>query len=698
MDLKSLMAKRIQFIIFLVILLTASAYARCRIEGKVLDVNGKPLTGVNILIEGTSFGAATDDSGYYFIPDVPCGKYRVIASVVGYKSVSRRVELFVDGVLTLNMELRSTAIPMGEVIVTATKTERLLSDIPVSANVVTKEEIELANVETAFEAVKHLPGVNAQGGFGWSRGGVKLHGLSPQYALVLLDGQRLHGGPKYSVDLSQYPVEMIERVEVIKGPASALYGSDAMSGVINVITRATPNKLMGSATAVMGTYDTRIYKLSQGSKIGKFGYFLNYTDKESDGLEPEWDKFKDRMVRASLGYNFSSIFKFALKSGYFEREQMIDPLEQKRYSLNSLWEWKTSKTSKLKLRASLFHYSRFWYKGGYTEIDVNYNNYEAELNYHQSVKNLHLLTVGYNYFKEEHIFPSRFDTSHATNSLFAQDEMDFRPFSLTIGTRIDYHSEWGREVNPNVGLVYRLTENLKLKGSVGKAFKSPPISHLYTDDYFKRNRWLRANPDLKPEKSIGYQLGVNYRIIRVTYFRNDIKDLIETYDTGETKMGYDFIPYPIHSYENIAESYGQGVEFAVCGQFKEWLGGRLGYTWLDAKDKETKEELFYNPRHKLNLELEYKLRRYGLGINLRGEYIGKRYGYYVEPGGCGCVIPDELEELASYSIVHIKVNKAITKYAHVFVAMKDVINGTYAEWGLKELSKTAFKSGIKLKF
>ena len=694
------------------------------IEGIITDVRTKePISDVNIMLEGTTLGTLTHTNGRYFISGVPTGKYKVIASRIGYKPAFNRVIISTNKASILDFELLKTAIPLEGIIVTATKTGHLLRDIPVSAAVITKEEMEIANIETASQAVKYIPGIYAQGGFGWVKESAKLQGLDPQYTLLLLDGQKLRGAPKYSADLSQYPVEMIERVEIVKGPASALYGSDAMSGVINVITRTAPEKPIFSALASFGTFETRIYRLSQGEKMGKFGYFLSYNRRESDGPDTtkwiledttivdttRWGKFKDESYHASLGYEFAPGIRLVMKTGYFQREQVMDPPEQQRHSINLLGEWQLSNVSNLKLRGSWFKYYRFFQR---READIYHKLYEAELNYSRLVRK-NLFTLGYYYCKEYHTH-FKFDPlmksgtkSQLTNSFFIQDEIEFLPFSLVMGTRIDHHDKWGTIVNPNAGLVYRLTKDLKLKGSVGSAFKEPPMCHLYTVDLFQTNRWIRANPDLKPEKSWGYQLGAEYEIsenllTRVSLFRNDIKDLIERYPTGDSLRPEPWEPlYPVYSYKNIDRAYTQGLEFMLSSQFSYWLSGRLGYTLLETKDKDKEEELYYNPRHKVNMELECEIPEYGLGINLRGEYVGKRWGWSIEPGVCPGMAPppeETKERLESYSLVHIKINKAIAKHAQFFISVNNIFDEKYVEWAMQEMPGREFLGGIKLKF
>ena len=717
-------------LLFLISLMSnqAAASGTGRIHGTIVDKKtSEPLSNVNVTIPGTIYGAATDTDGNYTISVLPSGSYRIVASMIGYKMDTRKVEVTLGESTVLDFKLYPMVIPMSEVIVTATKSQRFLDNIPASAYVVTKEEIELANIETATQAVRQIPGVYAQGGFGWVKESAKLQGLDPQYTLLLLDGQKLRGAPKYSADLSQFPAEMIERVEVIKGPASALYGSDAMSGVINVITRTAPAKPAYSASAAFGTYNTRIYRLSHGDKIKRFGYFLSYSRRESDG-EPytilgnpdstdrdtlaNWDKFKDEIFQGTFGYDFSPVIKLILKPGYSRREQAEDYMipEQERRTLNACVNWQINSISALKARASWFDHKRVMLKGGLIEkpTDIEHELYEAELNYNTLVSK-NFLTIGYHYCEEYHTH-FKFDTlqvkgtrSQLTNSLFVQDEIDFNPLYTVIGVRVDNHDKWGTVINPCAGLLYRLTEGVKLRGSVGSAFKDPPMCHLYTVELFQSSRWVRANPDLEPEKSWGYQIGVEFDAgkeitANASLFRNDIKDMIEQYDTGDSKYDMFYGSCPVYSYKNIDEVYTQGLELTAGYQFSSWGSSRLGYTWLESKDKVTDEELFYNPKNKLNLELETRIDRFGLSINLRGEYIGKRWGYKEAAGCPGMAAEPVPERLDSYSLAHMKVKKEISKHAHLFLSVNNVLDEKYYEWGYREMPGREFLGGLKLKF
>jgi len=229
---------------------------------------------------------------------------------------------------------------LGQIVVSATKTEHTLGDVPVEVSVITKEEIKDKNIKTVQDALKYLTGIkiNKNCGSWGDKGKVEMLGLDSKHILILVDGQRILGGHAASVDLQQIPIEAVERIEVVKGPASALYGSDAIGGVINIITKSAPEKPSVSLSASFGKRGTQIYELSGGFKKGKFGSFFNYTYRKSKGIEEELDKYWENIFQGSLEYEFTPRYKFTLKPYYSEHKIKYDGRKQERTRINSIWE------------------------------------------------------------------------------------------------------------------------------------------------------------------------------------------------------------------------------------------------------------------------------------------------------------------------------------------------------------------------
>lgn len=607
-----------------------------------------------------------------------------------------------EGIIT---EKEEEMVKLEDVVVTATKTEDPRGNVPGSVSVITKEEIKDANIESAGDALRWVAGARLKkGGF---RGGdpnittVSLLGLPAEYALVLVNGQRVFGGGSdsgstpQSVDLEQYPAEMIERIEVIKGAGSCLYGSQAVSGVINIITKSAPKKPSLFVSASSGTHDTKIYKASHGLTIDKFGYFLSYTRRESDGIDPETHEFETDNLYANLSYDFTPSVKITLQPSYYRQDEVYNKQKSETHGFNSILDWRPDESSKFKIRLSGNEYEQEKTRAGSMgspaqKHEQENNRYEAELSYTRPFFDINLITLGYQHFKEKYKYPYYIDDQEQTmNSGFIQDEINFDPFTVTLAGRVDDYDRWGMSFCPRAGLTYRATDNLKFGASIGKSFKAPAFNELYYNGWLMGSTLMFGNPDLDPEEAIGYQAGAEYRygniIIQYSLFRNDIKDMIEWETISEDYQGTGYRAW--HA-RNISEAYTQGIEFNIGMNFTGNLQGRLGYTFVDSEDEETGEDLSYTPEHDLNAELNYKESRYIPHINLRGEYVGKRYttGSSRTPK----------EELDDYFLVHVKFSKIFFKRFNTFLSIDNIFDKKCEEES--EMPGAEFLGGMSVNF
>jgi len=591
---------------------------------------------------------------------------------------------------------------LGQVVVTATKTEHTLGDVPVAVEVITKEEIKAKNIKTVQDALKHLTGVeiNKSCGTWGDKGNVQLQGLNKNHTLILVDGQRFLGGHD-AVDLQQISIEMVERIEVVKGPASALYGSDAIGGVVNIITKSAPEDPTVSASTSFGSRETQIHEVSGGFKKDKFGSFLSYTYKESDGVHPEYfgsktgykesDWYKENIFQGSFQYEFTPESKLTLKPYYSEHKmkdgvsatEMQDRIQEK-LSLNSIWEWSPDELSKLTLRGSWFNY-KHWTTD--KSSDWGTDSYETEINYSRLIMDSHTLTGGYHYHKEDIDDRGKaYKADQTLHSFFVQDEIDLEPFTLVLGTRVDEHDKWGSEINPKASLLYKVTEDFKLRGSVGTAFRAPTLVKLYADGWSMGGVYtVYANSDLKPEESLGYQLGAEYKfseklLTKLSFFRNEVENLISSRYASVGPPPWDMY------WENIDEAVTQGIELSLASRIIDNLTASLGYTFLDTEDKSTKKELIERPKHKLTLGFDWMIPQIALNINLSGEYIGRRYGNAANTN-----------RLGGYTICNLALTKDIGKHAQVFARI-DNIFGKKSISDEYDIDGTEFLGGLKVKF
>jgi len=571
---------------------------------------------------------------------------------------------------------------LKECVITATKTKHTLNDVPAAISVITKKDIAKRSIKTIQEALKYITGVKINRSYGWGdKGKVQLQGLDEKHTLVLVDGQKILGGHKGSVDLEQISIEMVERIEVVKGPVSALYGSDALGGVINIITKSPPSRSFMSGSTSFGSHNTQIYEISSGSRMGRLGYFLNYTYRKSDGINKETDSYWENLFQCTFQYNTQKS-KLILKPYYSKHNMDYQDRQQERLSINSSWEYSPNMSSKMIVRGSWFKYKHWTVN---KKTDWLSNSYEAEINYSRSVFNTHLLTFGYHYNKEDKDDHGKgYKAEQSIHSFFAQDEIKIEPVTLVLGLRMDKHDKWNTEFNPKLNMLYNITKNIKIRVSIGSAFKAPSLSKLYGDNWRMGPFLVHANPDLKPEKSVGYQIETEYLLSKyffgkISFFRNDVKNLINSYIVRNSRRP----PYDMH-WKNVGKARTQGIELNVTSYIMKNAKIRLGYTFLDTEDKNSNKKLTYRPDHRLTMDIDYKIPVIDFNIIFESEYIGKRYN-------------SEYKKLNDYAVFNFAVNKNFKYNIKLFGRINNIFGkkNIFDEYSIDGVE---FLTGLNFKF
>ena len=561
---------------------------------------------------------------------------------------------------------------LDEVVVTGTRTPHTLKEVPVETVLITRAEIEKSNAQTVTDILKNVPGLNTSGVddvFGSTSARVRLQGMSfnDGYGLILIDGQRLHGSAQsgshgeYAVGLNQIPVAMIERVEVVKGPGSVLYGSDAMVGVVNIITRKTPKETVAGASATYGWYDVKEQVVSgKTTKTSDDGHHRNLSD---------YSLYFGDSPHEKIGYLVTYSYEKTENIG-------VDPIPTDRHSLMAKTDIKLTEDLGVWLKGEASAFDRqgsgpatedsyriaagtTWHSGDKHEVQVKGYHYLDDFTASSSSSN-RLGTIGYD--QAEAQYTLRLGKSQAitvgtevqrqgidylmnnksanllttttvkedvdTWSLFAQDEWTlFDALTVVPGVRYDNHSTYGDSFNPKLGLMYRLFDATTLRAAVGRSFKSPTIRQLYYDvPFYHSPFWVQSNPDLEPETSMGYTAGVEHWLfdnrLSVSFglFRNDIEDMVVTETTGQTFNGQ-----PLHIYRNVDEAMTQGIDFGIKAVFSKDFTVTASYTYTDTEDKENGLELTYSPNHQVALTPTYEYSPLGLGAGAMIAYSSEQY-------------------------------------------------------------------------
>jgi outer membrane receptor for ferrienterochelin and colicins len=561
---------------------------------------------------------------------------------------------------------------LSEVVVTGTRTPHTLKEVPVETVLITRAEIEKSNAQTVTDILKNVPGLNTSGVddvFGSASSRVRLQGLSfnDGYGLILIDGQRIHGSGQsgahgeYAVGLNQIPVSMIERIEVVKGPGSVLYGSDAMAGVVNVITRKAPHEMAAGASASYGWYDVkeqvRDGKTTKPSDDGhsrnladysmyfgdrpheKIGYLASYAYEKGQaiGIDPIDSDRHSAMVKTDFTLTDDLGAWLKGEASAFEREG-ASPSTEDSYRLAAGTTWKSGDSHRVEVKG--YHYiDDFTASSSASNRAGQIGFSQAEGQYTLYLGKIQAITVGTEFQRQGIDYRMTNKSAGLTTrtnvvedvdtwSLFLQDELTFFDVLTVVpGIRYDDHSTYGDSFNPKFAVMYRLLPSTTLRGAVGKAFKSPTIRQLYYDvPYYHSPFWIESNPNLEPEKSVGYSLGVEQWLFQdrvslsVGAFRNDIEDMVVSETSGRTFNGQE-----LRVYRNVSEAMTQGIDVGLRMLLGEDFTLAVSYTYTDSENKEDGLELTYSPNHTVRLSPSYEYKPLGIGLSSTLSYNSEQY-------------------------------------------------------------------------
>ncbi|MFK5926540.1 MAG: TonB-dependent receptor [Desulfuromusa sp.] len=606
--------------------------------------------------------------------------------------------------------LQAEIVKLDPVVVTATRVGTPLSQIASSVTIITAEEIEAKQQTQVLDVLRSVPGVNIirTGSLG-GQVSIHLRGTDTRHTLLLIDGIEYRdastsgGAPS----LESLSTDNIAQIEIVRGAQSVLYGSDAIGGVINIITKKGSKQPEGYVSVEGGSYNTWIEKAgySAGSEIVSSSFAISRTDSdgfsaanEKDGNTEE-DGFENTTVSFNLGINPTEIFEINLNVHSSDAENEYDSygpvdgdyitnsdilagrIEGKVNLYNGLWKIAVglAVTDKNRTTTGPNYYDGYEYNGKITKLDLQNT---IQLGQH------HTVVVGaetekeeldsFSYLGDYSAWPDvtytafSYQEDSRNNALFLQDQFSIKDLSAAIGIRYDDHDQFGNKTTWRVAPTYNIKRTgTRLKGSIGTGFKAPSLYQLYG----QLPPYNVGNENLNPEESLGWDLGIEQTffnsslIVSLTYFHNDIDDYID----------YDFTA----GFMNIKGLITQGIESTIGWYPSDFFDTQINYTYTDSENKEDGSRLLRRPLHKGSFDLNlYPDDEKQISLNLL--YVGER--------------DDRSETLDDYILVNLTASHQITPSIKGFVRIDNLFDEDYEEvsgYGTAGLSGYA---GIKLTF
>jgi outer membrane receptor for ferrienterochelin and colicins len=644
------------------------------LEVRAEDERGGPAQGLTILARhrstGTQISCVTGQGGSCRL-DIGAG--RCVLEVTDEQFEGRLEVELRGGDSRAQLTVRPKRLRSSITVISASRTEEIQEESATKVEAIAREQMLSTGYERVSDVLQEIPGVLVRRGSTSTVGGEQIQGIDSRQVLVLQDGLPVVGArgiKSGAVNLNRQTSDRLDRVEVAKGSGSALYGSDAIGGVINMITREPSALFVAGVSASGGSLGMFDSRGDFGGHRGRLTYFVNAGESRLDSyrlIDRSPATVGPETVRrdglAKIRYQFRPKFSLGFTAGgYHNRERgqnlsetgLVSGLSNdstQTFALVADWVLDSAKTLQARAYSARYDENNVTTPIGRPEppspSNLNERLKRLDATLARQFGNRHLVQGGVEWSQNFYRGANRLVGDNAGQQVTVADSWlqdkwtPNRWLTLTAGGRITEHSLFGSAAVPKAGAVVKLSENWILRGSFGLGFRAPDLGQLYFRFANPASFYqVIGNPNLKPEHSRHLQSGVLYRQnnyrLGLTLFRNDVRDLIDSRLTGTPRspaelsaiLGAYNIPAsfsPLLSrqtfvYVNQARIFTQGVELDGEYAFNRNLRIGGGYTFLNARDRQTKLGLTQRHRHHGQTRLDYVLPRWGLTANLRGSF------------------------------------------------------------------------------
>lgn len=604
------------------------------------------------------------------------------------------------------LELSEEDMEIPDVVVTAARGDHDASTSVVQTEVIGRAEIERSGARDAAELLEERAGLQLTRSFRGTE--LWLRGLDPAYTLILVDGDRVPGRTGGAIDLSVYGVENIERIEIVRGPSSALYGSEAIGGVVNILTRDSNRdfEMDGLASYGLGNVIDATARVA-GRPTEHLRFRLNGGFHFADpfGRPDDDPEANDEVTGGSSRLQWSlggraewrpnRRHRLIAQGDYVSRDlQGVDPgaggalfdrtqlQEQLQVSLTH--QITGPNRIQLRTRASYgqFRAQYLLDQRGSNQLDQFEDNRE-HMGQISTVLTFGLpgnqaLTMGFDQLFQ--VLDSERLTSigrRARLAFFAQDEwvvFEEGAMNLTVvpGVRLDLDSQFGEQVSPKLAVRFDPVEQVAIRASYGRGFRAPSFQQLLLRfENPSVGYVVDGNPNLGAETSHGVDVGIEWRPddwlqMSAAFFRNDVEEMIAvvTLEDGPGRGG------TIFSYDNIQSAWTMGLETSAQLRIEEYLSLTAGYTLTETYEAENDRHLEGRARHRFTLSSRIAYEPWEISLVARGALLVDRV-YYIDDDGDGIeneVWPDPVPQ------VDLRLSKTFTRHLELFVGIDNLID------------------------
>lgn len=607
--------------------------AQVTVRGNVCDDNGEALVGANVMLrEVPGKGTVTDEDGNYLLSVKEKREvYTIEVSYIGYMTQHRRLRKKEN---REDFVMKEEGMNLETVVVTGTRTPKLLKEAPIITRVITSEDISRVNATHIGQLLEtELPGIE----FSYSMDqqvSLNLQGFGGNSILFLVDGERLAGETLDNIDYNRLNLDNVERIEIVKGAASSLYGSNAVGGVVNIISKEVRKPWTVNLNGRYNTNNEQVYGGSVGFKLKDFSSqtHVQYAFSDSLSLKNDGDY---SVIYGGYNWNFKENItyqpierlKLTARAGYFFRQRDSKPDIKDRYrdfsgGLKGVYDIKDNQNVEIAYGFDQYDKSNY--------ILIGENDVREYSNVQHSVRTVYSLNIGKNNiivggdYLRDYLMTYQFeDGSKMQHTADAFAQFDWNPsksFNIINGIRFDYFSDRKLfHVSPKLGLMYKIN-NCSLRGAYAGGFRAPTIKEMYMSFDMANIFMIYGNPDLKPEQSHNLSVSAEYTKSRynvtLTGFYNLVDNRITTVWNAARKGMV---------YTNMAQLKVSGVDANVSARYPCGLSARVSYTFTHEKIRKGEPLTTQTRPHSATIKLDYgkDWKNYGFNAMITGRVLSK---------------------------------------------------------------------------
>ena len=658
--------------------------------------SNSPISFVSVSVKGQSIGTASDANGYFEIKNLKVGTYEFVFSAIGFKKLKKDITIQ-EGHNTITVNLEPSSYDLEQVVVTGTLKETFLSASPVKVDVITEKFLKKIATAIVMEVIENVNGVQKQINCGvCGTNDIHINGMEGPYTLVLINGMPIMSSLSTVYGLNGIPTSLIKQIEIIKGPSSTLYGTEAVAGVINILTKNPEDVSTIEIDGFMTSHQEQNIDFAYAPKMkkadmllsGNFFQMNNFLDDNDDNfsdipLSERLSLFNQWNFKRKSNKDFSISAKYYLENrsgGVKEWDESLrgnDSIYGESIftdRIESAASYQLPIKENVRIDASFnYHHQDSYY--GNTKYEAYQNIYFANLLWNKRIGHNHDVLSGLTYRYQTFADSTLADVYEKKfiPAVFVQDEIAIsKKWSTLLGMRSDYHDNHGFIFSPRLNLKYNPQTYTTFRLNAGTGFR---LVNLFTEDhaFLTGSREVLVVEDLRPEESYNVNLNANHIFSLARSTGTIDVDAFYTYFTNKITPDYDVDPNQI-IYANLdGFSVSRGLAFHIQQNFDIPLSLKAGGTFLEVysvNENNIKENELFAPSFTGVFSLSYNWQKINTSVDWNAKVTGPMF-LPTFPA------PFERAEISPwFSQHHLQVKKIFSDKLSVYIGVKNVFNYT----------------------